>query len=284
MVKFGINGWCWSYPFYVEEMFRLAISKAEMLGFDGIEVPVEDPEKLDIKGLRNTLNSYGIPCSSICSVFPPDRDLISHDASIREDCKKYIEKCMKIAQELGTDVVLVIPSAVGKFDTILGREEEWRLAVDGLRELGAFAADYDIYLAIEPLNRFETYFINLLPDAVKLAKEVNHPNVKVMVDTFHMNIEDDKLGEEIKRAGELIFHCHANENDRGAPGSGHVPFVEILKALKDIGYNRWLVIETFVPGIKEIAKAASIWRPLAPDQDTLAGDGLRYLRSTWSRV
>ncbi|MFQ5821513.1 MAG: sugar phosphate isomerase/epimerase family protein [Candidatus Heimdallarchaeota archaeon] len=283
-MKFGINGWCWSYPFYEEKMFRLAISKAKMLDFDGIEVPVEDPEKLDVKGLRKTLDSYGIPCSSICSVFPPDRDLITHDAPIRENCKKYIKKNIKIASELGADVVVVIPSAVGKLDTILAREDEWKLAVEGLRELGAFAADYGIYLTIEPLNRFETYFINLLPDAVKLAKDVNHPNVKVMIDTFHMNIEDDKLGEEIKMAGELIFHCHANENDRGAPGSGHIPFAEIFEALKAIQYNRWLIIETFIPGIKEIAKAASIWRPLAPDQDTLAREGLKYLRSLWSRV
>ena len=277
MAKFGVNGWCWSYPFYEEEMFTLAISKAKLLGFDGIEVPTEDPEKLDIKKLRETLNSYSIPCSSICAVFPRDRDLISPDASIRENAKKNVKKNIKIASELDTDVVLVLPSAVGKLDTVLTREEEWKLAVKGLRELGKFAADYDVNLAIEPLNRFETYFINRLPDVVKLAKGVNHPNVKVMIDTFHMNIEDDKLGEEIRAAGELIVHCHANENNRGAPGSGHIPFVEIFEALKAIKYDRWLIIETLIPPYK-------LYKPMALDQDTLARDGLGYLRSVWSRV
>jgi len=273
LVKFGINGWCWSYPFYKEENFTLAISKAKMLGFDGIEVPAEEPEKLDVKKLRETLNSYNILCSSVWPVFTKNRDLISPNVQIRENCKNYVKKSIKIASELDADITLVLPSPVWKLKSTLTREEEWKLAVEGLRELGDFAAEHGVYLVIEPLNRFETYFINSVQDAVNLVNDVNHPNVKMMIDTFHMNIEDRKLGDEIRKANGLIFHCHMNDNDRGPPGSGHIPFKEIIEALKAIGYDRWLVMEPF--------SQASIGRVTVSDPDEQASDGLKYLRSLW---
>lgn len=276
MVKFGINGWCWCYPFYKEENFDSAISKTKMLGFDGIEVPVEDPQRLDERKLRQSLDSYEILCSSTWSVFTKDRDLISPNHKTRERCKKHVESNIKIASELGADITLLLPSAVWKLKSSLRREKEWKLAVEGLRELGEISAEYNVYIVVEPLNRFETYFINSVQDAVKLVKDVNHPNVRIMIDTFHMNIEDRRFGEEIKKAGKLIFHCHMNENDRGPPGSGHIPFEEIIRALKTIGYDRWLVMEPF--------SQASIGRATIENQERLAREGLEYLRSTWSHV
>lgn len=247
-----------------------------MLGFDGIEVPVEDPQNLDIGNLRDALNSYDLLCSSTWSVFTGDRDLISPNTEKRERCKNHVKDNIKIASALGADITLLLPSAVWKLESSLTREQEWKLAVEGLRELGEFSAEYGVYIVVEPLNRFETYFINSIQDAIDLVKDVNHVNVMMMIDTFHMNIEDRSFDEEIKKAGELIFHCHMNENDRGPPGSGHIPFEEIIKALKAIGYDRWLVMEPF--------SQASIGRTTIQNQDMLAREGLRYLQSTWSRV
>jgi D-psicose/D-tagatose/L-ribulose 3-epimerase len=276
LVKFGINGWCWCYPFYKEENFSSAISKTKTLGFDGIEVPVEDPQKLDERKLRDNLNSYDILCSSTWSVFTRDRDLISSNAQNRERCKNHVKDNVKIASALDADITLLLPSAVWKLESSLTRQQEWKLAVEGLRELGEFSDEYGVYIVVEPLNRFETYFINSIQDAIDLVKDVNHPNVKMMIDTFHMNIEDRKFGEEIEKAGELIFHCHMNENDRGPPGAGHIPFEEIINALKAIGYDRWLVMEPF--------SQASIGRATIQNQDILALEGLRYLQSIWSRA
>jgi len=278
LVKFGINGWCWSYPFYEEKLFTLAISRAKKFGFDGMEIPLENLEKLNVKKLRETLEAYDMP---VCDITPALPDLISSNADTRKKAKEFLKTGLGIAREIGSECLLVVPSAVGKLDAELAREKEWNLCVEALKEAAPVAADNNVCIVVEAINRFETYFINIVADAARLVREVNHPNVKVCIDTFHMNIEERDFVNAIRDAGDLIYHVHANENHRGQPGAGHIPFPKILKALKDIGYHRWLVIETFQPGIKEIAKAACIWRKLAPDQDTLARDGLRYLQSTW---
>jgi len=114
---------------------------------------------------------------------------------------------------------------------------------------------------------------------VRLAEEVNSPSLRVMLDTFHMNIEEKNLGKAIREAGRYLYHFHACKNDRGTPGSGHIAWQEVASAIKDIGYNRYVVIESFTPGVKEIARAAAIWRKLEVDQDTLAREGLKFLRN-----
>jgi D-psicose/D-tagatose/L-ribulose 3-epimerase len=276
-VKFGINAWCWGYPFYEEKLFTLAISRARRLGFDGMEVPLENPQKLNVKKLRETLETYDMSVSSVNPALP---HLASSSADTRREAKEALRIALGVAREIGSECLLAVPSAVGKIDAELPREKEWNLCLEAFKEAGPVAADNNVCILVEAINRFETYFINTVADAARLVREVNHPNVKLLVDTFHMNIEELDILKAIRDAGDLIHYVHANENDRGQPGAGHIPFPKILKALKDLGYHRWLVIETFKPGIKEIS-IACIWRNLAPDQDTLARDGLRYLQSTW---
>jgi D-psicose/D-tagatose/L-ribulose 3-epimerase len=135
-----------------------------------------------------------------------------------------------------------------------------------------------VWLGVEPLNRFETSFINLASQAIEVADRVDHPACGVMLDTFHMNIEERSIGDAIRAAGKRMRHLHACENDRGAPGSGHVPWDEVAKACRDIGFNGPFVIESFTNKVKSIAKAAAIWRKFADSQDALAENGLGYLR------
>lgn len=280
MVKFGINGWCWAYPFYDEKQFTRAISRARRIGYDGIEIPVENPDKLNIEKLRKALEEYDmIPCS----MTPTLPDPISSDSNVRKNCINTFKKDAEIAKQIGADSasIVFVPSKVSKLDSDLPYKKEWGLAVELLREIGDIASQNNVYVCIEPLNRFETYFINTVREAVSLVKEVNHNHIKVMIDTFHMNIEENEFGSEILYAGDLIYHVHANENNRGAPGSGHVPFKEIFTALKEIGYQRWLVIQTFKTRIMEMPRAAVVWKKLAPDQDSLAKDGLKYMEYTW---
>jgi D-psicose/D-tagatose/L-ribulose 3-epimerase len=136
-----------------------------------------------------------------------------------------------------------------------------------------------VWLGVEPLNRFETSFINLASQAIEVADRVDHPACGVMLDTFHMNIEERSIGDAIRAAGKRMRQLHACENDRGAPGSGHVPWAEVAKACRDIGFNGPFVIESFTNKVKSIAKAAAIWRKFADSQDALAEHGLGYLRT-----
>lgn len=278
MGKYGINFLLWSGDFTKESI--PFIKKAADMGFDGVEIPIFNPETVDIKATKEALEVNGMGCTT-CSILGEDRDLINFDPAIRENAKKYIIDCIKISSELGSPVFCgPLYSAVGKLVGRARNQEEWDLAVKGLKEVAKVAGDYGVNLAMEPLNRFETYFINIAEDAVKLAKDVDHPNMKVHLDTFHMNIEEKDLYTAIKHTGKYLGHVHCCENDRGAPGSGHVDWDGVFKALREVNYNGWLVIESFVPAIKAIAKAAAIWRELAPGgADAVARDGLKFLKS-----
>ena len=150
--------------------------------------------------------------------------------------------------------------------------------VENLNLLAAYAGDKGVMLCLEPLNRFETSFINLASQAVDVVDRVGHPNMQILLDTFHMNIEEKSLGDAIRLAGPRLKHFHACENDRGAPGSGNVQWQDVRQGLKDIGYDGPVVIESFTAKVKSIARAAAIWRALAPTQDDLARDGVRFLK------
>jgi len=274
MVKFGVTSWVWVYPFD-----HKVIEKAKAIGSDGIEIPIENPKKINVKATKEALKSHEIECSSLCAVVGPDRDLISADKAVRENAKKYLRACVDFATEFNADMVCgPIYSCVGKTKFMRDKEKEWKYAVMGLKEVGKYAEDRNVFLGLEPINRYETRLVNLVSDCLRMLKEIDSPAVKLHFDTYHGNIEEKSLGEAIRAGGSLLYHVHACENDRGTPGSGHIQWKEVAQALKDVGYNRYMVIETFQPGTKEIATAASIWRKLAPSQDELAREGLLFLR------
>ncbi len=150
--------------------------------------------------------------------------------------------------------------------------------MEGLKDMAAYAAERGVKLAFEPLNRFETDLINVVDQGLQLIEDVGAPNLGFHLDTFHMHLEEKNTGDAIRRAGDRVFHIHACENDRGVPGSGQVNWQETFQALKDVGYDGNIVIESFTPQVKSIARAVCIWREIAPDQDAIARDGLAFLR------
>jgi D-psicose/D-tagatose/L-ribulose 3-epimerase len=193
----------------------------------------------------------------------------------------YVKAGIKATHDLGaTNFVGPFYSAVGRTWQMTDdeRARDTDLLVKNLSELAKYAADYGVILCVEPLNRFETSFINLASQDIEVIDRVSHPNCQIMLDTFHMNIEEKSSGDAIRAVGKRLKHIHTCENDRGAPGSGQVAWKEVAKALKDIGYDGAVVIESFTPQVKSIARAAAIWRPLAPSSDALATDGLKFLR------
>ena len=282
-MRIGVNTWVWTSPLTNAELEILA-PKVKQMGFDWIEVPLEGLGDMDHQQGREVIRAHGLGVSA-CAAMGPDRDLIHPEKAIRDSGMEYLRGAIRATHDLGgTNLVGPLYSAVGR--TWQATEEERArdidLLVGNLKELARYAADYGVILCVEPLNRFETSFINLAEQVIAVVDRVNHPNCQVMLDTFHMNIEEKSLGNAIRTVGPRLKHLHACENDRGAPGSGNVTWGEVAQALKDINYQGPVVIESFTAKVKSIARAAAIWRPLAPSQDALAQDGLNFLRQLFA--
>lgn len=278
-MKFGVNTWVWVSPLTTEELEKLA-PQVKKMGFDWIEVPIETIGDLDYARAAKIIKDNGLSVS-VCAAMGPDRDLIHSDTAIRENGMGYIRHCVDAAQTLGaTNIVGPIYSAVGRVwqSTPEERARDTDLLVKQLSVLAPYAADHGTVLCIEPLNRFETSFINLAAQAIEVIDRVSNPGCQILLDTFHMNIEEKSLGDAIRATGSRMRHLHTCENDRGTPGTGHVPWPDIAAALRDIKYDGPVVIESFTAKVKSIARAAAIWRALAPTQDSLAQDGLAFLR------
>lgn len=278
-MHFGVNTWVWASPLTTAELAQLAPHIAKV-GFDWIEVPLESLDDLDFPQAAQIIRDNGLGVST-CAAMGPDRDLIHADPAIRENGMNYIRGCIDATHTLGaTNLVGPIYSAVGRVwqQTPEDRVNDVNLLVENLTNLVVYAGEKNVVLCLEPLNRFETSFINLASQAIEVVDRVNHPSCKIMLDTFHMNIEEKSLAAAIRATGSRLAHVHTCENDRGAPGSGNVSWDEVAQALRDIHYNGPLVIESFTSKVKSIARAAAIWRSFETSQDALAENGVKFLK------
>lgn len=278
-MKFGINGWVWTSPVNTEQIEILA-PRVKQMGFDLFEVPLETIGDIDAGRGAEILRSNDLAVST-CAAMGPDRDLIHEDDSIRDNGKAYLMQAIDVTQALGgTNLVGPLYSAVGRTwqQSAIDRARDLDLLTATLRELAVYAGDHGVTLCLEPLNRFETSFVNLASQANEIIDRVDHPNLGVMLDTFHMNVEEKNIGDAIRKTGKRLKHFHSCENDRGAPGTGHVPWHSVAQALKEIHYGGPVVIESFTPKVKSIARAAAIWREFEPSPDALAENGGKFLR------
>ena len=283
-MKYGVNTWVWTAPITESELETLAPAVARM-GFNHIELPMDDPKTLDFKKCGDIIKKAGINSVSFCAAMSADRDLIDPDPNIRRNGVQYLKDSIDgLAIVGGVNLVGPFYSAVGRTwqQTAEEREHDMKILVEILRELAEYAGKKGIILGLEPLNRFETSFITTAEQAIEVVDRVNHPSCKIMLDTFHMNIEEFSMGDAVRKVGSRLVQVHTNENNRGTPGAGHVPWKEIGQALKDIKFDGVLVIESFTNKVKSIAKAAAIWRPLAATQDALAADGVVFLKGLMS--
>ncbi len=278
-MKIGVNTWVWTSPFTTDD-FNL-LPKIKEMGFDVLEVALDDASTIDAKLLRRMADDHGLDVT-VCGAFGPKRDISNQDPEIRQIGMDYVKEAIGFAEEVGSSLFSgPVYSAVGKARMIPDdqRKREWQTSVESMRELGKVARDAGIVLGVEPLNRFESDMVNVVDQAVSLVNDVDDPAYKIHIDIFHANIEEKSIPDAIRSLGKgKLGHFHACENDRGIPGTGHQEWTGIRDALNDIEYDGAVVIESFTPGATEIAKAASIWQPLAPSQDELARQGARFLR------
>jgi D-psicose/D-tagatose/L-ribulose 3-epimerase len=283
-ITFGINTFTWTSPFKTKDLPLL--DKAKEMGFDLVEIPIESPGDVDYERAAEAFKRTGLICST-CAIMGASRDPAHEDESIQRGGVEYLKHCIDGTATMGGNLIGgPIYAAVGRTwqATPEQRKRDLERCAKNLKQVAKYAEDKGVTLAVEPLNRFETSFINLVEQAVELVEMIDSPAVKIMIDTFHANIEEKNLGRAVEIAGPYLVHVHANENDRGTPGTGHVAWDEIAAALKKINYSGALVIESFGTEVKEIARAAAVWRPPAPSQDELAGEGMAFLRKLVARM
>jgi D-psicose/D-tagatose/L-ribulose 3-epimerase len=259
-----------------------AFAKVAALGYDVVEVCVEDPTLLSAGALCDAAARTGLAIG-ICGAFGPDRDLSAEDPGRREAGLAYLRGCVDLAAAVGSPHVagpMYAPTGQTRLLPPQERARQRDRAAESLRAAADHAGERGVRLAIEPLNRFETDLVNTVEQGLELCAAVGRDNVGLLVDTFHMNIEEKSLAAAVRLGGEAIFHVQVSENDRGAPGSGHVPWPEFFGSLAEIGYRGQIVVESFLPTVAEIARAVSLWRPVAPSMDQLAADGIAFLKSS----
>lgn len=280
-IKFGVSTWLWTSPFNNDSISLFP--KIKKMGYDAVEIPVEDPDIIDGKKIRSALEENGLQ-AIVCGAFGPSRDLTHEDNAVHQNCFKYIEASMELCNTWNAGFFAgPMYSAVGKARMVSPeqRKKEWELAVNNLRKVCNMAADHGLSIALEPLNRFESDLVNTTQDVVNLIHDINHAAAKVLLDGFHMNIEEPDIEKAILLAGEKLIHVQVSENYRGTPGTGQTRWDDYKKGLIAINYNGAVSIESFTPEIKELAGAVCIWRPLVSDQDEFAADGLQFLKKVF---
>jgi len=275
-VKFGLNLLVYNAAFTKDDVHL--VKKVADMGFDGVEVLFADLGILDAKATRKACEEAKMGLTACC-VMVPDANPCSPKPEVRKAAVERLKKMVDICAEMGGEAIAgPLYSPVRELTGKAPTEDEKKWCADALRAAAEHADKAKINVAIEPLNRFETYVVTTIADATKLAKMVDHPRLKVQVDTFHANIEERDPAASIRACGPMVGHFHACENDRGTPGTGHVPWKDVFTALKDIKYDRWVTIESFATGILDLCAAACIWRPIYDSADKLAKDGLAFLK------
>jgi D-psicose/D-tagatose/L-ribulose 3-epimerase len=274
-LKLGINMLLWTTQ-VGEEHFPL-LAELKGMGYDGVEFPLFVPDDPRYRKVRVELDSLGLECTAV-AIATAGANPISPDPSVRVAAVEAIKQAIHSTHLLGGRVLCgPLHSALGHF---VGRSriaEEWAWCVETLQQVGDFAEQANVTIAVEALNRFESYFLNIADDTRSLVDAVGHPRIRAMYDTFHANIEERNIGDAIATLAPVLAHVHISENHRGTPGEGLVRWAETFTALRANRYDGWLTIESFGPSLPDLA-AMCIWRELFESEMELARNGLRFMR------
>ena len=279
-MKYGMNLLLWTGELN-EESIPVLESLKEM-GFDGVEVPIFNTD-LDYAAWGQRLDDLGLERTAV-TVRNEEDNPISSDAAVRaagvEGTCRVLECCAMVG---ATALVGPYHSALGFFSGQGPTDDEWRWGVESMRDVAEHAGQAEVMLAVECLNRFETYLLNTHADSARFVREVDHPNCRMMYDTFHANIEEKNIADAIRGCADVLCHVHISENDRSTPGQGNVAWAETFDTLNEIGYDGWMVVEAFGLALPELAAATKIWRRMYQSEEQLARDSLAFMKSEVSR-
>jgi D-psicose/D-tagatose/L-ribulose 3-epimerase len=283
MIKYGVQMMLFTDSF-AEDKVDL-IGRAKQLGFDGIEILLNEPNSFPKKAVKAALRKESMQIN-FAACLGPETNCISASEEVRSRGNAYLKACIDLAYEItGGDCVIGGPNYASwcYLTGLSATEDEWRWAVSNYRDICSYAADRRITMAVEVLNRYETHLFNTISKACAFCSEVGLKNAKVQPDTFHMSMEEKSWGQCIRAAGSRIGYIHVIENDRGIIGTGLVDWEELFKALKDISYDGWLTIEGFTRDSKGLAGMTKVWRDPAESAEVMARESLKALKGFEAR-
>ncbi len=273
MPRFGAHAFIWAGEWTPEGAEKVIRGAAEA-GLDFVEIPLLHPESMDVSRTRELLDRYGIGCT--CSLGLPKA---AHLPFAPERAEEFLKAAVDVTAALGA------PALSGAIYTHLGTltgrapsEEELEAVARVLRSVARYAAERGLSLGVEPVNRYESYLINLASQACEMLGRIGEPNVFVHLDTYHMNIEEKGFYDPIVATGERMGYIHLSESDRGTPGTGNVHWDEVFRGLEATGYDGYLVMESFAAVNEDIIGATALWRDVVGDPQALIRDGLSFLR------
>jgi D-psicose/D-tagatose/L-ribulose 3-epimerase len=274
-MKYGMNLLLWSGE--LNEGLIPILEKLKAMGYDGVEIPLFNLD-LDYGAWGKRLDGIGLRRTGV-TVRNVEDNPISSDAAVRRrgiDMNKRMLDCCAAA---GVETVVgPFHSALGHFSGAGPTRDEWNWGIDSMRQAAEHAGEVGVMLGVEPLNRFECYFLNAQADAAEFCRQVNHSHCRMMYDTFHSNIEEKNVRQSLLDVKDMLCHIHISENDRSTPGAGNVRWKENFDAIAEISYDGWLVIEAFGLALPELAAATKIWRRMFSDELTLAQEGLAFMK------
>jgi D-psicose/D-tagatose/L-ribulose 3-epimerase len=279
-MKTGMNLLLWT-THVTPELFPI-LAKIKQAGFDGVEIPLFEGDDNHYKTLRKELDRLGLAATTV-ALMDPTANPISPEPALRLAAVERFKRVIGWTHILGGQIMAgPFHSPLGVFSGSGPTEDEKQRAADVLHQAAEVAQKAGVTLAIEYLNRFECYFLTTAADTRALVKRVNHPNFRMMYDTFHANIEEKNIADTIASVADSFVHVHISENDRGTPGTGHVHWDETFKALRKVGYDNWLVIEAFGRALPALAAATRVWRDLFPAAEEVYTQGLRFMKEKWA--
>lgn len=283
-MNIGCHGSVWTGAFDVDGV-RLAVSKTREAGFDLIEIPLMDPDGLDVEATRRVLDEFELAATASLGL-RDDIDISSDDADIVANGEKHLGTCLEVLSDVGgTHLVGVIYCAMKKYSapaSDLGRQH----SVDAIGRLAARAEELGIRLGIEVVNRYESNLVNTSRQAVEYVEQVGHDNVSVHLDTYHMNIEEPDMFVPVLTAGSRLGYVHIGESHRGYLGSGTVDFDGFFRGLAHVGYDGPIVFESFSSAVvhEDLSRMLGIWRNLWSDSEDLAAHANAFIRNELTSI
>lgn len=280
MTTFGMNMLLWTDD-CTGARFTPLFRRLKAAGFDNIDVPVIHTNKKALAALGRRLADQGLDRTAV-TLLAPGQSLISTSRAHREAGLAHLYQAIDCCHALGSPLLSgPFFAALGEFSGAPPTDRERAMAREALRRAAERAREAKVTLAIEYLNRFEIYLLNCLDDTLAMVRDVDHPNLQMMLDTFHANIEEKDVAAAILRCAPHLVHVQCSENDRSTPGAGSVRWDEIFAALAKINYQGSLTIEAFGPALPSLAAATRIWRRMFRDEETLAREGLAFIKKSW---
>ena len=242
------------------------ILKCKEAGFKSVEISLlgQTPESAkEISNLASDLN-ISLTCTTGLS---KEEDISSNDSNIRKNGEEALKRAINMTSIMNSDLLTgVVHSAWGISNTLgKDKEDKFTNSSTSIKKISSLLTEQNIRLGIEPLNRYETDFINTVDEGLKLCELIDHPNVGLLLDVYHMNIEEKNICQSIEKAKDKLFHLQVAENDRGIPGTGSINWLEIFNTLKKINYNKNVSLEMFIQANVDTSKDLFTWRNIEND-------------------